>query len=582
MKVSHQLQQISKNFSIPIKRPVMDYAMLRHLLCVAVLALPVVVHAELERVSVSSDGVQAYAGGYLPALSHDGRHVAFLSKAENLVAGDSNSERDVFWHDRVTGETRRVSVASDGTQANSFSCGISAPAISGDGRYIVFDSAADNLVPDDSNDMWDVFMHDSKTGTTQRISVAGDGSEPNAFSQLPEISKDGRFVSFISSADNLVSGDTNGANDIFVRDLETNMVERVNVASDGTQANAGTRTYWAHYKYTSISANGRYVAFTSLADNLVPGDENGLEDVFVHDRETGMTQRVSVSSAGVEGNADSILEGMSADGRFILFHSTFSNLTPNDEYGLFLHDRETGETKLVNEQGYYATISENGRHLAYSTLEGVFVLDRQTGRTSQVSKTYDGDEANGNSWDTSISGDGKYVGFDSRADNLVLDDSNNAADVFVVENPHSFTLNLGLNDAWHNPMTPGQSFWITVYPESGNAALAWLTYDTELPTDGATAELGDPSHRWLTARGKYYDNQAFMLIEVTSGGMFDELSESQRTSALGSSGAIILTFDNCSSASVEYYISTIDRFGRIPLRRVAGDNIEICEVLNRE
>jgi archaellum component FlaF (FlaF/FlaG flagellin family) len=558
----------------------MNYAMLRHLLCVAILALPVVVHAELERVSVSSEGEQANAGSFLQALSHDGRYVAFLSVADNLVAGDSNSEQDVFWHDRVTGETRRVSVASDGTQANSFCCGISGPAISGDGRYIVFDSAASNLVPDDNNRMWDVFIHDSEAGTTQRVSVANDGSEANHFSQLPEISKDGRFVSFISSADNLVPGDTNGVRDIFVRDLETSTIERVNVASDGTQANAPVRTYWGHYTYTALSANGRYVAFTSLADNLVPGDENGFEDVFVHDRETGTTQRVSISSAGMEGNEDSILQDMSADGRFILFYSTSSSLTPGGEPGSFIHDRETGETKLSIEYGFPAAISDDGRHLAYSGFYGVFVLDQQTERATKVSKTYNGDEADGYFGYLSISGNGKYVGFNSGVDNLVPNDSNDAWDVFVTENPHAFALNPGLNDAWYNVDTDGQGFFITVFPDLGKVSLAWMTYDTVLPAADVAANLGDPGHRWMTATGKYVDNQAFLNITMTSGGLFDTPTEIRRTDPRGSDGAIILTFDNCSSATIEYDIPSIGKAGTIPIKRVAGDNIRYCEALN--
>ena len=580
MKVPRLIRQFGTNFKMPIKRPVMNSAVIRYLIYAVALSLPVAVHAKLERVSVSSEGVQANANSSLPTLSDDGRYIVFDSTADNLVAGDTNAARDVFLHDRITGETRRVSVASDGAQANGDSCAISAPRISGDGRYIVFDSEADNLVPDDNNHTWDIFVHDSKAGNTQRVNVAEDSSEAGQLSVFTDISNDGRFVSFISLADNLVSGDTNGVNDIFVRDLETNMVERVNVASDGTQANAHTRTYWGYYTYTSISANGRYVAFTSLADNLVTGDENGLEDVFVHDRETGTTQRVSVSSSGVEGNEDSILLDMSADGRFIVFYSSSSNLTPSGKPGFFLHDNMTGETKLVIDQGYYATISADGRYLAYSDFGGVFVFDQQTERTAQVSKTYSGDEANGNFGISSISGNGKFVGFGSDADNLVFDDSNAARDVFVIENPHLFTLNPGLNDAWYNADTAGQGFFITVFPNLGKVSMAWLTYDIGLPSLDATANLGDPGHRWLTAVGPIDGNQVLMNIEMTSGGIFDSATEINRTDPPGSDGTILLTFTSCSSGTVEYDIPSINRHGIIPIRRVADDNIALCEALN--
>jgi archaellum component FlaF (FlaF/FlaG flagellin family) len=508
--------------------------------------------------------------------------VAYVSKANNLVAVDFNAELDVFWHDRVTGETRRVSVASDGSEANRYSSAISAPGISGDGRYVIFDSEANNLVPSDNNGTWDVFVHDSEAGSTQRVNVAADGSEANSLSKFPNISKNGRYVTFTSYADNLVPGDSNDVDDIFVRELETNMIERVNVASDGTQANAGQGSYWGHYTYSSVSANGRYVAFASLADNLVPGDKNDNEDVFVHDRETGITQRVSVSSTGVEGDRDSIFVDMSADGRFIVFYSSSSNLSLSGEGGLFLHDRVTGKTKVHDQWGFDATISDDGRHVAYSTFDNVVVYDRQTERTTQVIKTNNGDEPNGVSSLASISGNGKFVGFSSEADNLVRDDSNGASDIFVTENPHLFTLNLGLNDAWYENGTDGQGFWITVFPDLGKVALAWLTYDTVLPSANAQANLGDPGHRWMTATGKYIDNQAILRITITSAGIFDTPTEIERTDPPGSDGEIILTFDNCSSGTVEYHIPSIDKLGTIPIKRVAGDNIKYCEALNMD
>lgn len=582
MKLLRLLLLLLARFVLPLKRPVVNPVVLQYLLYVVALALPVAVHAELERVSVSSEGAQAYRPSYQPVLSHDGRYVAYISEANNLVAGDFNAVQDVFWHDRVTGETRRVSVASDGTEANDDSSPISAPDISGDGRYIVFDSTASNLVPDDNNGTWDIFVYDIETGTIQRANVAYDDSEANSLSAFPAISRDGRFVSFISFADNLVPSDTNGARDVFVRDLETNLVERVNVASDGTQANADTRTYWGHVTYTSISADGRYVAFPSLADNLVPGDKNDHEDVFVHDRETRMTQRVSVSSTGVEGNMGSALVDMSADGRFIAFYSSSSNLSLSGEGGLFLHDRETGRTKEIVQWPPWASMSDDGRHVAYPTFDNVVVYDQQTERTTQVIKTYNGDEPNAGGGSTSISGNGKFVGFTSDADNLVGDDSNGVVDVFVTENPHLFAMNPGLNDAWYEKGTDGQGFWITVFPDLGKVALAWLTYDTVPPSADAHANLGDPGHRWMTATGKYIDNQAVLRITITSGGIFDTPTEIERTDPPGSDGVIILTFDNCSSGTVEYHIPSIDKLGRIPIRRVAGDNIKYCEALNMD
>jgi Tol biopolymer transport system component len=181
--------------------------------------------------------------------------------------------------------TTRVSIASDGTQANSDSCFLS---VSADGRYVAFYSLATNLVVGDTNDVPDIFVHDRQTGETTRVSVASDGTQASGSSFLPSISADGRTVAFESGATNLVPGDTNGVTDVFVHDRQTGETARVSVGSDGTQANQVSYD-------PSVSADGRYVAFYSEASNLVPGDTNNEWDVFRHDRETGQTTRVSVA-----------------------------------------------------------------------------------------------------------------------------------------------------------------------------------------------------------------------------------------------------------------------------------------------
>src|SRR5437867_8922188 len=166
--------------------------------------------------------------------------------------------------------TVRVSVASDGTEGNAASLGAAA-----------------------------VVVHDRQTGTTERVSVASDGTEGNAASAGATLSADGRFVAFHSAATNLVAGDMNGTNDVFVHDRQTGITERVSVASDGTQGNNAS-------SYPAFSADGRFVAFDSDATDLVAGDTNGTTDVFVHDRQTGTTERVSVVSGGApQGNGTS-------------------------------------------------------------------------------------------------------------------------------------------------------------------------------------------------------------------------------------------------------------------------------------
>lgn len=207
----------------------------------------------------------------MPALSSNGRYVAYTSIANNLVIGDSNGFYDVFVHDRQTGNTTRVSVATNGTQGNEISY---EPSISGDGRYVSFWSEANNLVNGDTNGVTDVFVHDRQTGVTQRVSVASNGTEGNGMSENHSISGDGQYVVFDSEASNLVSNDTNGYNDIFIHDRQTGETRLVSVDSDRIQGNLASLS-------PSISADGSKVVFSSSSTNLVIDDTNGKFDVFV-------------------------------------------------------------------------------------------------------------------------------------------------------------------------------------------------------------------------------------------------------------------------------------------------------------
>jgi Tol biopolymer transport system component len=228
-----------------------------------------------ERTLTCVSGDPDGGGQYGPAISGNGRFVAFCSASANLVEGDNNQCNDMFVYDRDTGQTTRVSVASDGTQANGASdwC----PSISADGRYVTFQSDATNLVPGDDNGLTDIFVHDRQTGETTRASVGTNGEQGNGGAATPNISADGRWLTFNSSSTNLVPGDTNGFTDVFVRDLQTGETTRVNVSNDGSEANDKALR-------PSISGDGRCVGFVSEASNLVFGDTNAVDDVFVHDR----------------------------------------------------------------------------------------------------------------------------------------------------------------------------------------------------------------------------------------------------------------------------------------------------------
>ena len=278
-----------------------------------------------KRVSVSSAGAQANEYSSEPLISGDGGSVIFQSSASNLVAGDTNGKEDVFVRNLKTHKTTRVSISSTGTQADGFS---SQPTISADGHLVGFASYATNLVPGDANGETDVFVRDLKTHKTRLVSVSSTGTHGNSFSEAPSISADGRFVGFVSQASNLVGGDTNAQRDIFLRDTQTHKTKRVSVSSSGAQANG-----WSFFIDPSVSAHGEFVVFVSEASNLVPGDTNTVADSFIRDVANHKTRRLSVSSTGAQGNGYSIDPAITPNGRFVAFQSTASNLVAGDTNG---------------------------------------------------------------------------------------------------------------------------------------------------------------------------------------------------------------------------------------------------------
>jgi hypothetical protein len=294
--------------------------------------------------SLSSTGLQGNGASWYPSLSADGRFVAFTSNSSNLVPGDANGAFDTFVRDRFTGLTERVSVTTNGTEAD---LGGYTPAISGDGRFVAFESDATNLVQGDTNSSWDIFVHDRQTGTTERVSVSSSGGQGNGDSNGPVISSEGRFVGFWSFASNLVSGDTNGRPDAFVHDRLTGITERISIATNGVQGDDTSII-------DSISADGRFVSFTSGASNLAPGDTNGACDIFIRDRILGTTELVSLGNAGQQGNMCSGGSSIASGNRYVAFQSEANNLVPGDTNAhgdMFLRDLDATGFSSVCDPG---------------------------------------------------------------------------------------------------------------------------------------------------------------------------------------------------------------------------------------
>lgn len=359
-----------------------------------------------ERVNRASNGSQAFDPGIppdasVPSLSADGRYVAFASSAADLVNNDTNGFYDVFVHDRQTGEIERVSIGSNGSQAegDSFS-----PTISADGRFVAFQSA--NLWIEGQMHSG-IFVHDRQTGDTEFISISNEGEAANGISHNATISADGQFVAFVSEATNLVTEDTNDWLDIFVYDRQAGQIERVNVSVNGQQSNG-----WSHHP--DISADGRFVVYVSEATNLVPED-GGVTSIFVYDRLTGEVERIG----------DGARAYISHDGHWLAVENHPES---------YIYDRQTGTTQYLQiPWAILGDISADGRYLVFTTSGDaqIVLYDRETDQTKLISVALDGMPSYG--FAPSLSADGKVVSFISIMDNLVADDTNGGFDVFVHE-----------------------------------------------------------------------------------------------------------------------------------------------------
>ena len=426
--------------------------------CLMLGALPPVARAAVagarggpSLISLSVDGGESDGASFTPSISADGRYVAFASSASKLVAGDTNGSEDVFVYDRVAGTNERVSVSSLGVEGNGASYG---PAISADGRSVAFTSAASNLTPDDSNAQIDVFVRDLETQQTILVSVGPQGAMGDGPSVAPSISGDGLLVAFESDADSLVREDNNGTGDVFIRDLVTKVTRKLSVAGNNQQSESPSFG-------PAISTDGSSVAFESFSSRLVPGDTNGALDVFVADVATGSLDRVSLATDGGQANERSYSPSISADGRIVAFSSFATNLVADDTNGLldvFLRrrDQQTTTRLSVGPDGiqgdglsFAPIVSADGALVVFSSEAGnlvrndsnrirdVFVASTESGRLTRLSRPGSNSKAQGDgpSLGPVVDAAGEMVAFASFATNLVEGDTNGQSDVFVAKSP---------------------------------------------------------------------------------------------------------------------------------------------------
>jgi len=387
-----------------------------------------------ELVSRSPGGTAANNGCNEPVVSGDGRFVAFVSSATNLVSGDTNNRLDVFVRDLHAATTTRVSIGPGGVEANHDCI---QPVISADGRFVAFASAATNLVAGGTNNFRKVYLHDRLTGTTSLACLTSTGGHPAGTCESPSISDDGRLVVFRSDYWGLVPNDTNNSWDTFVHDRLLGTTTRISLRADGSEAVAGGQV-------GRISGDGRFVAFDT-GDPLEPSDVGFLTDVYVRDLVLGTLERATVTPSGGHAVGGGSVLDISADGRHVLLMSGSRDLVPNDTnttlFGdLFVRDLQTNTTQLVNLSTtgaqavgpiWSARLSADGRKVVFCSsnnsivpgdtmpLEDVFVRDRWLGTVAKVNLSSAGVQANNYTRIADISGDGRYVTFLSSATNLV-------------------------------------------------------------------------------------------------------------------------------------------------------------------
>lgn len=454
--------------------------------------------APTERVSVSVTGDQANGPTFDPDISGDGRFVAFLAfpQTNNLAPGDTNGLRDVYLKDRQTGAVERISAPS---YAGQFDQGDGPVRISADGRFVLFQSFDYNPWPFVRSSL---ALRDRQLGTTTPL-VSG------SFGQA-DLSGDGRVLAFTSGNNHGVAQDQNGGGDVFVFDVQTSSFELISFGPASSGSNHGA------FGVPAISEDGRFVAFTS-GHQLVASDTDGFNDIYLKDRTTGTMVRVSVPNGGGQADSHSGNPAVSATGRWVAFTSTATNLVPGDSRftDVFLKDMLTGTMERVstgqgtNFSGEASfgpiSISADGRYVTYTANDTAFQVpgpgnaaddiflvtrDMLTRTTRQISLAPGGALSNGSSGAAAMSSDGRWITFSSVATNLVTSDTNGVQDIFLAQNPDLST---------GGPATLGEAELLSYTPYgeqvAGPGARFTFTGLANEPLGGATDSMLAASYR---------------------------------------------------------------------------------------
>ena len=444
-------------------------------LIVLVVAVPMAAAAPTfttHRVSLEAGVAEADGDSVKSAVSADGRFVAYESLATDILGGglaypDTYGLWDIFRYDRLTGETAWVSrdrfIGSASHWANSDSRN---PSISADGRYVAFESEASDLVAGDGNGVQDIFVRDMVTDTTTRVSIDWAGGDPDGGSANPSISGDGSRVAFHSAATDLVTDDDNGQIDVFVEQMSTGATWRC-LGRGSVEPNV-----WSGHP--SISSDGHAVAFVSAASNLVPGDDEGFSDVFYWNVGASFSStpaRVSVSQYnGAGGNGSSWNPSVSANGSFVAYDTYAGNLDPGD--GDIYRD------VYVWQQGY----GDNGR----------------------VSVSSTGGDANAHSWSPSISGDGRYVAFESAASNLIAaGDDGGFNDIYMRDTTAQVSYRMSVDRFGGNPA--GDSTAARISADGMHVAFSTLAPDLISGDTNGKADVYVRSTRAMAAVYRFYN-----------------------------------------------------------------------------